>query len=85
VAALVRRDRDALDVLLDRRVDDLLDRAVVPEVDHLGPLGLEDPAHDVDGGVVAVEEARRGHQPDRVRGDVEIGHGGSHLENSWMS
>ena len=37
VAALVRRHRDALHVLLDRGVDDLLHRAVVPEVDDLAP------------------------------------------------
>ena len=39
VPALVRRDRDALDVLLERGVDDLLHRAVVPEVDHLARPG----------------------------------------------
>ena len=73
VPALVRRDRDALDVLLDRRVDDLLDRAVVPEVDHLGALRLQDPPHDVDRRVVAVEQARGGDQPDRVLRAVEGG------------
>ena len=71
VAALVRRHRHALHVLLDRRLDDLGDRAVVAEVDHLAALGLEDPPHDVDRRVVPVEQARRGHQPDRVRGLVE--------------
>ncbi len=35
VAALVGADGDALHVLLQRRVDDLVDRAVVAEVDHL--------------------------------------------------
>ena len=34
--ALVGGDRDALHVFLKRGVDDLLYRAVVPEVDHLG-------------------------------------------------
>ena len=38
VAALVGRHGDALHVLLDRGVDDLLDRAVVTEVDDLGAL-----------------------------------------------
>ena len=37
VAALVGGDRDALDVLLDRGVHDLLHRAVVPEVHDLAP------------------------------------------------
>ena len=47
-------------VLLDGCDDDLLHRAVVPEMHDLGPGGLEDPAHDVDRGVVPVEQARRG-------------------------
>ncbi len=59
VPALVRRDRDAVRVLLDRAVDDLLDRAVVPEMDHLAARRLQDPPHDVDRRVVAVEQARR--------------------------
>ena len=53
--------------------DDLVDRAVVAEVDHLGALALEDPPHDVDGGVVAVEQAGGGDEPHRVDGDVQVG------------
>ena len=71
VAALVRRDRDALHVFRDRRGHDLVDRAVVPEVDDLGALALQDPPHDVDRGVVAVEQAGGGDEPDRVGGDVQ--------------
>jgi len=56
VAALVGGDRDALGVLLDGGVDDLFDRAVVAEVDDLGAVRLQDAAHDVDGGIVTVEE-----------------------------
>ena len=66
VPALVRRDRDAVRVLLDRAVDDLVDRAVVAEVDHLATGGLEDPPHDVDRRVVAVEQRRRGDEADLV-------------------
>ena len=57
VPALVGRHRDALDVLLERGVDHLLHGAVVAEVDHLAALALEDPPHDVDRGVVTVEQA----------------------------
>ena len=71
VAALVRRHRHALHVLLDHRGDDLVDRAVVPEVDHLAALRLEDPPHDVDGGVVPVEQAGRGDEAHGVLGDVQ--------------
>ena len=70
VAALVRADRDALRVLLQRGRDDLVDRAVVAEVDHLGALALQDAPHDVDRRVVAVEQARRGDEADGVRRHV---------------
>ena len=73
VAALVRADRDALHVLRDRGGHDLVDRAVVAEVDDLGALALQDAPHDVDRGVVAVEQARGGDEPDRMDGDVQRG------------
>ena len=44
------------------------------EVDHLDTLSLQEPAHDVDGGVVPVEQAGRSHEPDRVDRAVEVGH-----------
>jgi hypothetical protein len=65
VAALVRADGDAVGVLLDGGVDDVLHRAVVPEVDDLGALGLQHAAHDVDAGVVAVEQAGRGDEAEK--------------------
>ena len=58
MAALVRRDGDAVRVFLQGAGDDLLDRTVVPEVDHFASGGLQDAAHDVDRRVVAVEQAR---------------------------
>jgi hypothetical protein len=84
MAALVAADRDALHVFLQRRGDDLVDRAVVPEVDDLGAHALQDAPHDVDGRVVAVEQAGRGDEAHLVRGAVageglefggEVGHG----------
>ena len=72
VAALVRRHGDALHVLLDAGVDDLLHAAVVPEVDHLGALALQDAAHDVDRGVMAVEQAGGGDETHRVLRLVEV-------------
>ena len=78
VAALVGADGHALDVLCDGGGDDLLDRAVVAEMDHLDPLGLEEAAHDVDGGVVAVEQARGRHEPDGMGGAVQLGGGRFH-------
>ena len=71
VATLVRRDRDALDVFRDRGGHHLVDGAVVPEVHDFRALALQDPPHDVDRGVVAVEQARSGDEPDRVGGDVQ--------------
>ena len=75
VAALVGADRHGLHVLLHRSPHDLVDRPVVPEVDHLGALALEDPPHDVDRGVVAVEQAGRGHHAHRVDRHVDGGRG----------
>ena len=72
VAALVGADRDALRVLLEHRVDDLADRAVVPEVHDLGALRLQDPPHDVDRGVVPVEQRGRGHEPHRMHRHVQL-------------
>jgi hypothetical protein len=46
---------DVAPVLTANLKKHLADRPVVAEVDHLCALGLEDPPHDVDGGVVAVE------------------------------
>jgi hypothetical protein len=66
VAALIRRERDALRILLHDGGDDLLDAAVVAEVHDLGALGLQQAPHDVDGRVVPVEQARRGDEADGV-------------------
>ncbi len=76
VAALVRGDGDALDVLGYCRVDDLVNRPVVPEVDDLGALRLEQPPDDVYGCVVPVEQARCRDEADGVARDVK-GPGGA--------
>ena len=84
VAALVAADGDALRVFLQRGRDDLVDRPVVPQVHHLGAHALQDASHDVDRGVVAVEQARGGDEAHLVGGPVvgeglefsgEVGHG----------
>ncbi len=72
VAALVGRQRDAVGVFLQRSADHVLDAAVVAEVDDFGALRLDEPTHDVDRRVVAVEEAGRGDETQRrgrFRGD----------------
>jgi hypothetical protein len=74
VPALVRRDRDAVRILLQRAIDDLLHRAVVPEMDDLAARRLQDPPHDVDRRVVAVEQARRRDEADLV----------DRLEDLWL-
>ena len=56
VAALVRADRDCIRVLLHRCPHDLVDAAVVTEVDDLRPPILDHPPHDVDRRVVTVEQ-----------------------------
>src|SRR3546814_18582575 len=75
--------------------DDGCDRAVVAEVDDFGALRLDQPPHDVDGGVVAVEQAGGGDEAQR--GGVGLGgrvcafdgaggwraHGALRLKTGW--
>jgi hypothetical protein len=75
MAALVGADGHGLHVLVHRGAHDLVNRPVVPQVDDLGTLALQDPPHDVDRGVVAVEQAGRGHDPHRVDRRVQGGRG----------
>ena len=62
VPALVGAHRDRIGVFLHRRAHHFAHRAVVTEMDHLRARPLQNPAHDVDRGIVPVEEARRGHE-----------------------
>ncbi len=82
--ALVGADGNALHILLQGGRHHLIDRAVVPKVDHLGSHALQQPAHDVDGGVVAVEQAGGGDEAHLVARavfgqglevGVQVGHG----------
>ena len=45
----------------------------MPEVDDFNPGGLEDTAHDVDGGVVAIEQRGSGDETDLAAGLVMRG------------
>ena len=72
VAALVGGDGHGVGVFLDGAANDLVDGPVVAEVDDLGPGGLDDAAHDVDGCVVAIEQRRRRDDPERVLGFVDV-------------
>ncbi len=67
VPALVARHRETLHVFLQRRGDDVLDRAVVAQVDHFRTHALQDAPHDVDAGVMAVEQGRRRDEAHLVR------------------
>src|SRR5690606_13417190 len=75
VAALVAGQGDGVGVLLQGGAHHVLHRAVVAEVDDLRALRLDQAPHDVDGGVVAVEEAGRGHEAQR--GGLGAGGNGS--------
>ena len=83
VPALVGADRDPVHVLVDGGGHHLLDGAVVAEMDHLRSRPLEEPPHDVDRRVVAVEEARGG---DEAKGERGLGgHGGRGFLGSPVS
>ena len=55
VPALVGADGYAVGIFLNRRADDVRNAAVMPKVDHLGAVRLQDAANDVDGRVMTVE------------------------------
>ena len=82
VAALVAGNGNALGVLLNGGVDDLLNGTVVAEVDDLDARPLQDAPHDVDRGVVAVEEARRRHEANRMLGLIAVG---IHGRRNWAA
>ncbi len=56
VPALIARQRNPLRIFLQGGGNDIVDRAVMSEVDHLCAIRHQDTAHDVDRGVVTVEE-----------------------------
>ena len=53
---LIRADGDSIDIFLNGSIYDFLDRAIVGEMNDLGTTGLQDTAHDVDGGIMPIEK-----------------------------
>jgi hypothetical protein len=72
--ALVGADGNALHVFLQSGGHHVVHTAVVAQVNHLGAHALQDAAHDVDGGIVPVEQAGSGHETHLVGGAV-VGQG----------
>ena len=66
VPTLIRTDRDSVCVFLHRRLNDLLHRAVMGEVNDLYTASLQDSAHDIYCRIVAIEEACGGDKSERV-------------------
>ena len=77
MTALVRTDRDAVGIFLDSRPHDVVDAAVVAEVDNLDALGLYQAAHDVDRRIVAVEQGCR--RNEAQRGGIPLDGGAGHV------
>jgi len=67
VPALIRRHRDAIRVLLNRRPHDIRHAAVVPQVHDFRAMRLQQPANHVDGRIVTIEQRRRTDEPQWVR------------------
>jgi len=66
--ALIGANSNGIGVFLNGRLDNLLHRSIVREVYDLGAACLQNPAHNIDRRVVAVEKARCGDKAERVVG-----------------
>ena len=71
VASLVGRHGNGLCIFLDGAVDHFIDAPVVSKVNDLASGSLHDAAHDVDGGIVPVKQARSRDDSDVVLGGVD--------------
>ena len=71
VAALVGGHGNGLSVFLDGTVDHFVYTAVVAEVNDLATGTLHDAAHDVDGGIVTIEQAGSRDDANVVLGGVD--------------
>ena len=62
VPALIRGHGDRVGIFLDGRPDDVFHRPVMPQVDDFAALRLNQAAHDVDRGIVAVKQGGGGYE-----------------------
>jgi hypothetical protein len=72
MATLVRRDGNGVSIFLDGRPDNIQDAAIMPEMDHFCALRLDQAAHDIDCGVMAIEQ---GGCCDETQGRYSLGGG----------
>jgi hypothetical protein len=56
VTALIAGNRNALRIFLQGSGDDFFDRAVMAQMNYFGTIRHQDAAHDVDRGIMAVEQ-----------------------------
>ncbi len=59
MSALVRCESDRLHIFFDGRFGNFVYTSIVAEVNHFNSFGLQDPAHDIDGSVMPIEEGGR--------------------------
>jgi hypothetical protein len=72
VPTLVGSDGNGLHILLDGTVYNFLNGSIVSQVDHLTACGLNDAPHDVNCGIVPIEERGRRDNADVVLGLVLV-------------
>lgn len=70
VATLVAGHSNGLGIFLYGGIDHLFNAPVVAQVDHFTTCSLYDPAHDIDGRIMAIEEAGSGNDTHLVLGLV---------------
>ena len=83
--ALVGTNCNPLDILLEGRGDDLLDRAVVAKMDNLGSTALQNSPHDVDGCIVSIKKTGRCDKSNRLAGtSIERGYFLGSRGHEWI-
>ena len=73
MTALIARHCDGIGIFLNGCFYHLLHTAIVTQVNHLATGGLNDAAHNVDGGIVTIEQAGSRNYPNLVLRNIHSG------------
>jgi hypothetical protein len=66
VPALVTGNGNSLCIFFDSTFNDVCNTSVMTKMNDLGTFGLQDPAHDIDGRIMPVEQTGGGYNSDFI-------------------